>query len=152
MGRALEFEDLYRLSLVSDPNLSPDGTLVAYVVTKADAEADANQATIWATSTTDPAPRQVTNGPGDGSPRWTPDGRAILFLRAKDGKRQVWRLPIDGGEPAPVTTLEGGVTSFAVDPTGTRLAVGSVTDLDEEPDTDGKRPVVVDRLGYKSDG
>src|SRR3954453_16129160 len=130
MGRALELEDLYRLALVSDPNLSPDGTLVAYVVTKADAEADANQATIWMTSTTDPAPRQVTNGPGDGSPRWTPDGRAILFLRAKDGKRQGWPPPIRGGEPSPVPNPEGRVPSFALDPSGSRLAVGSVTDLD----------------------
>jgi dipeptidyl aminopeptidase/acylaminoacyl peptidase len=151
MGRALELEDLYRLTLVSDPNLSPDGNRVAYVVTRADEGSDANQASIWLASA-DGEPRALTNGPGDASPRWTPDGRALLFLRAKNGKRQVWRLPLDGGEPVAVTSLEGGVTSFALDPTGTRLALGSVIDLDDVPDKDGTRPVVVDRLGYKADG
>jgi dipeptidyl aminopeptidase/acylaminoacyl peptidase len=157
VGRALELEDVYRLTLISDPVLSPDGAHVVYVVTKADAEQDANQSCLWLVATDDDddggaAPRRLTNGPGDASPRWSPDGRSLLFVRPQDGKRQVWRLPVDGGEPEAVTSMENGVGSFAVDPSGTRLAVSSVVDLAEEPDKDGTRPVVVDRLGYKSDG
>ena len=81
MGRALELEDLYRLALVSDPNLSPDGRQVAYVVTKADEASDSNQASIWVVATEGGSdPRRLTNGPGDASPRWTPAGTALLFL------------------------------------------------------------------------
>ena len=153
MSRPLELDDLFSLRSAGDPQLSPDGTRVVFVVTRADEEADENLATLWLVDAEgDAAPRQLTNGPSDASPRWTPDGTAVLFVRKGPGaeRPQVWRLPLGGGEPTALTDLAGGVTSFVLAPEGDRLVATSIVDL--APDRPATAPVEVDRLGYKADG
>ena len=153
MTRPLEPEDLFALQLAGDPQLAPDGSGVVFVLTVADEDADENRSSLWLVATDGAsAPRRLTNGPADASPRWSPDGRAVLFVRKGAGEErpQVWRLPLDGGEPTAVTALAGGAASFASSPDGSRLIVSSLVDL--EPDRPPHAPVDVDRLGYKADG
>ena len=70
-------EDVYALTSVGDPRLSPDGRRVAYVVSRIDEEASAYRTAIWvATLDGSEEPRQFTAGErNDGSPRWSPAGR-----------------------------------------------------------------------------
>jgi dipeptidyl aminopeptidase/acylaminoacyl peptidase len=153
-ARALELDHLYRLQLVGDPQLSPDGTRVVFVQTVADRESDENRSSLWLVDVDgdDPEPRRLTNGPADAAPRWTPDGDAVLFVRKGAGadKAQVWRLPLHGGEPMAVTSLEQGVSSFVLSPDGSRLVVAALVDLAK--DRPAHAPVEVDRLQYQSDG
>jgi dipeptidyl aminopeptidase/acylaminoacyl peptidase len=155
--RPIDFDDLYRLPVAADPQLSPDGTDVVYVVTMADREADENRSALWLAAADGASPaRKITNGPADSAPRWTPDAGSILFLRkpsqgGAEARPQVFRLPRNGGEPVQLTALDGGVSSFAVSPDGNTLAVTSSVDLDP-PDQPKTAPVVTDRLGYKADG
>ena len=83
----------------SDPRLAPNGVNVAFVVTQLDVEADrvVNQIWLW----DGPDTRPITTGPGDTSPRWSPDGSQLAFLRrgSEPGSRsQIAVLPMAGGE------------------------------------------------------
>jgi dipeptidyl aminopeptidase/acylaminoacyl peptidase len=122
-----------RLARLSDPQVSPDGRRVAYVLRETDMEANRGRTDLWlldldaaagSARKTDAAPRRLTQHPAaDSSPRWAPDGRGLYFLSSRSGSSQVWYLGLAGGEAQPVTRLPLDVGSFEVSPRGDRLAV-----------------------------
>ncbi len=86
-GRPLTADDLFQFAIVSDPQLSPDGARIAYVVTRLDREADDYRAAIWLVPTAGGDPVQISRGTArDTTPRWSPDGTRIAFVsnRAPD--------------------------------------------------------------------
>ncbi|MDQ3780838.1 MAG: S9 family peptidase [Chloroflexota bacterium] len=79
-GRPLTADDLFQFAIVSDPQLSPDGARIAYVVTRLDREADDYRAAIWLVPTAGGDPVQISRGTArDTTPRWSPDGTRIAF-------------------------------------------------------------------------
>ncbi len=102
-------------------------------------------------------PVPFTSGQQDTAPKFSPDGRAIAFLRPDDGNTpQIWTIPTSGGEAVQLTRLTGGVVDFAWSPDARRMAVVSDVDPDRPPDghdpkTD-PRVRVVRRLRYRDDG
>lgn len=123
--RGFTAEDLVRLDRLSDPQLSPDGTKVAYVVRTTDVEANRGRTDLWLLDlrTRDAAPVRLTSHEAnDSSPRWSPDGTSIYFLSTRGGSSQVWRLPLGGGEAHAVTNLPVDVDNFELSPRGDRLA------------------------------
>ncbi len=147
--RACTIDDLLGLESLSDPRCSPDSRRAAVVVTRADREQDRNVTTIDVVDLASGERTALTQGPADRSPRWSPDGRWLAFLRGEDGPAQVWLLPIAGGEPHRLTELPLGVTELSWSPDGTRLAVAA-PELPEGAQPHD--PVVVTRLVSKSDG
>lgn len=147
--RACTIDDLLGLESLSDPQCSPDGRRAAVVSTRADRGQDRNVTTIDAVDLVSGERTPLTRGPADRSPRWSPDGRWLAFLRGEDGPAQVWLLPVGGGEPHRLTELPLGVTELAWSPDGTRLAVAA-PELPEGAQPHD--PVVVTRLVSKSDG
>ena len=87
--RPFRAEDLYRLKAIGDMDLSPDGRRVALVVTEADEEADRQSSSIWVVNVDGSTPpRRFTDGPGDTSPRWSPDGKRLAYIeRVTRGSR-----------------------------------------------------------------
>lgn len=119
-------DDLVRLKRVSDPQVSPDGRRVAFVVRETDMEADHGRTHLWLLDLTPSkaAPRQITQDlAGESNPRWAADGRTLYFLSARSGTSQVWRISLDGGEAQQVTDFPLEVATMKVAPTGNRLAV-----------------------------
>jgi dipeptidyl aminopeptidase/acylaminoacyl peptidase len=119
-------DDLVRLKRLSDPQVSPDGHYVAYVVAETDLEADKRRSDLWLIdlAAKDPAPRRLTQNPAnDSSPRWSADSKSLYFLSTRSGSSQVWRLQLGGGEATQVTDYPRDVGTLAVAPAGGRIAV-----------------------------
>ena len=160
--RPVVARDLLRLREVSDPQLSPDGGWVAYTVTTADTVRDRRDRDVWMTSWDGSRSVRVTSSPDqEHAARWSPDGRYLAFLSARQDPReadQLWLLDRAGGEAERVTDLPGGISEYAWAPDGHRIAlVASDPPQDSLPaagDSAGRRPkpIVVDRFVFKYDG
>src|SRR5262245_8577652 len=96
--RPMTLVDIAELKRVNDPQISPDGRFVTYMLSHADWRANRPVWQLWRQATAGGAPVQLTSAPnGDipGTTRWSPDGRSIAFGR--DG--QIMLVAADGGEP-----------------------------------------------------
>lgn len=96
--RALKASDRWLFRLPGDPQVSPDGSRVAFVVQRADRDADRVLTDIYIADVSGGEPRQLTNSGKDRSPRWSPDGKIIAFVSDREGKPQIWMIDITGGE------------------------------------------------------
>lgn len=161
--------DLLAVRQVSDPQVSPDGDWVAFVVRTSDLEEDRATSDLWMVGWDGARTLQLTHTEkeSESHPRWSPDNRFLGFLAARgdeDAKDQVWLLDRTGGEARQLTKLPGGVTDFAWSPDGKRLAL-IASDPDPEDPVPGatenekakeekktKAPIVIDRYQFKEDG
>src|SRR2546428_2576774 len=163
-ARFITEKDLFRFQWIADPQISPDGSQVAFVRITVDEKKDTYNTAIWSVATAAGAqPRRITNGPYDGMPRWSSDGKALAFLRAteKDGKAQptqIWLLPMNGSEPRALTTLSRAIDSIAWSPAGNTIAFTAATkpdDLQDEKKKDDEHESdvrVINQAVYRSNG
>ena len=159
MTRRQRIEDLTRFAVPEQPVLAPNGNQIVYVLSTIDARADRTVQCLWRVGAVAGEPAQLTRGPSDSAPAWSPDGSRIAFLRAQDGPAQVWLLPAAGGEPEQLTTLPLGAGAPVWSPDGTEIAFAAPVDLHAAAEEDDKArtdragaPIVADRLDYQSDG
>ncbi|MBK7368568.1 MAG: S9 family peptidase [Candidatus Eisenbacteria bacterium] len=122
-------DDILALRTVRDPQLSPDGTRIVYVVTTYSADSTRYQSDLWLGTLATGEQRRLTSAESDeDAPRWSPDGRTLAFLSDREAPgstakgRQIWTLPLDGGEAAPLTSVPSGVTRFEWFTNGASLA------------------------------
>src|SRR5258708_14648392 len=124
--RMVVADDLFRLRFVADPQISPDGTQVAYVVAWVDPADHTRYRSQLMLAQFDggSAPRALTSGHHrDTAPRWSPDGSSLAFVSDRDQARgQVFILPLQGGEPRQLTSLKRGPGAPVWSPNTDRLA------------------------------
>src|SRR6476469_2199137 len=109
-------EDIYNLKDVRDPQRSPDGKWVAYVVARAIKTDDKNDSDIWMASWDGSQEIQLTSSTdGESQPRWSPDNKFLSFVSSRQGAKdgQLWLMNRAGGEALKVTELRGGVSEYA---------------------------------------
>lgn len=121
--RPMTFDDVIAVKNVSDPQISTDGQWVVYVVTAVDMKENASNSDLWLAATKGGAPiRLTTSKKSDNQPRWSPDGRKIAFISAREEKPQIFLISPFGGEAEKLTDSKSGVQSFQWAPDGLRIA------------------------------
>jgi dipeptidyl aminopeptidase/acylaminoacyl peptidase len=123
--RPFTIEDLYRVQNVGDLSLSPDGRTLLFTVTVSDLPRGKRTTRIWMMDADGTNPRTLTQGTNDASPRFSPDGRTIAFVRESDGQSNLWLLPLGGGEPHQLTSISTGVADPLWSPDGKWIAFSS---------------------------
>src|ERR1700726_567811 len=169
--RPITVDDQFEIREVQDPQPSPDSQWVAYTVKTLSLKEDKSEERIWMVPFAGgDAVAMSAEGVSSSHPRWSPDGKYLAFLSARnEGKTQVWLLNRAGGEAQRLTDTPQDVDDFVWSPDSTRLVVilpdpseeelaaakikdkekeGAV-DKDKKPKT--KKPWVIDRLQFKTD-
>lgn len=159
-ARPYRIDDLDRIENVTNAQLSPDGQWVLYSVDSVDVAIDGRRSGIWLTRWEGGEPVRLTRATESAStPRWSPDGRWISFLRAGDGAArgsQLWLLDrTSSGEARRATDIPGGIGDYIWSPDSRRIAVSYREELPPRKDASGKEiagPWLVDRARFKEDG
>ena len=149
--RRIKIEDLRRFKFVSDPQINPSGSCIAFVVSTINYKDDKYERHIWTADTYTGKLVQFTQGPrSDTYPRWSPDGSKLLFLskrRELKKKTQLYVILADGGEAQLVINSEEDVSNPVWAPNSQDiLFIRKVWTQKKPDDTDVK---VVDRIKYK---
>jgi len=175
-ARPITIDDHFQIREVEGPRLSPDAQWVAYTVRSTSLKEDNSKQRIWMVSFAGGEAIPLTSEEvSSGHPRWSPDGKYLAFLSARnEGRTQVWLLNRAGGEAQRLTDTPQDVDSFEWSPDGKRLCLilrdATTEELaaakDKENDKeDGDKPAkvakekkhkaqkpwVIDRLQFKAD-
>src|ERR1700732_2560153 len=135
--RNITEKDLWDFVWIGDPQISPDGSRVAFVRVTVNEKKEGYNTSVWSVPTAGgEEPHQLTKGDHDSTPRWSPDGKYLLFLRAteKDGKPeepQLSILPMAGGDSFSFTDLPKGAGNPVWSPDGKMIAFTSDTNADD---------------------
>jgi dipeptidyl aminopeptidase/acylaminoacyl peptidase len=173
--RPITIEDRFQLREVQDPQVSPDAQWVAYTVRTSSLKDDKHEERIWmvAMAGGDPIPL-TAEGVSSSHPRWSPDGKYLALLSARnEGKTQVWLLSLAGGEAQRLTDTAQDVDDFVWSPDSRRLCLvlrdptqeelAAAKDKAKDGESDEKpaqakekkpkaqKPWVIDRLQFKVD-
>ena len=152
--KALQPGDLSFLRWAGDAQLSPDGDQVAWVESALDLEHDRPVTNIMVAPSAGGAPRRFTEGPGDGAPRWSPDGRYLAYVSVIDGSPALHLAPLAGGVPLRVDT-PGSVSFVSWSASGDSLVL-VVTVIADKPATDDPKiknaPKLVRGMANRLDG
>ncbi|PYJ20162.1 MAG: S9 family peptidase [Verrucomicrobia bacterium] len=143
--RSITEKDLFDFVWIGDPQISPDATRVAFVRVTVNEKKEGYNTSIWSVPVAGgEEPHQLTKGEHDSAPRWSPDGKYLLFLRAteKDGKPeppQLSILPMAGGDSFAFTDLPKGASNPVCAPDGKTIAFISETNADDLAKQERKR-------------
>jgi len=123
-SRIFEGRDLFSLEVASDPQISPDGTKIAYVRRAGDIMTDRMRATIWLIDIGSGQQMPIAAGPGSHSqPRWSPDGKRLAYISSQEGGgAQLFVRWMESGEAVRITGLPDTPSGIAWSPDGRRIA------------------------------
>src|SRR5215469_1345459 len=99
-------EAMMKIHRISEPQLSPDGKMVAFTVQDIDLPNNTKPKQIWVVPVSGGAPQQITrDGSMNERPRWMSDSKQIVYVSNRSGDSQVWMMDSDGGNSRQITTL-----------------------------------------------
>ncbi|UCH56683.1 MAG: PD40 domain-containing protein, partial [Candidatus Bathyarchaeota archaeon] len=154
MVRKLQIDDLAGFVAVSDPQISPSLDKVAFVTVRADKERDDYESIIWVVNKSDGRPVRFLSGGKDRHPRWSPEGRQLLFVSdrgLKEGEKGagLWVSPVYGGEPRLIVRIEKGIGDPRWSADGGKVFfVSGVGEEDEEVRVIDSIPIWFDAMGF----
>ncbi len=156
--RGITPSDIYRMRFISDPQVSPDGKWVAYVLSSPDSVKDKSDTDIWMISWDGKESIKLTaSKERESKPRWTPDGKYLTFLssRYETKKSQIWRMDRRGGEAEKLTDLKYSISDYVWSPDSKKIAL-IIKDQESKEEEEKKdktaKPIMIDRYHFKADG
>lgn len=166
--RNITEKDMFDFAWVGDPQVSPDGSTVAFVKVTVNAQKTGYDTSIWAVSTSgNDEPHRLTSTNRDTSPRWSPDGKFLTFVRVteKDGRPdtpQLFMLSMAGGDSWQYTSIPRGAGGPGWSPDGKWIAFGNGQNGEEVARAGKPAPTpqdghesdvrVITRAQYRNDG
>ncbi len=125
--RNITEKDLFSFNWIADPQISPDGSRVAFVRVTVNDKKDNYNTSIWTVSPATGETHQLSSGTRDSSPRWSPDGKYLVFVRVteKEGRPdvpQLFMLAMAGGDSFQFTTVARGAGQPQWSPDGKLIA------------------------------
>ena len=145
--RPITEQDLFDFVWVANPQVSPNGTHVAFTRVTVDAKRTGYETSIWiaATNGKEDAVR-MTNGKHDAEPRWSFDSKQLVFVRGgekdetgKPKPAQLALLSLGGGEARIITDLPKGAGNPVWSPDAKRIAFVSSTTQDDMQKAERKK-------------
>jgi dipeptidyl aminopeptidase/acylaminoacyl peptidase len=128
-ARPFMIDDLLKIRRVSDPQISPDGRWIAYAIADTDKAANKRTTQIYLISTDGGEPRGITSDKQSShSPRWSPDGKRLAFVSARDGESQIWTVELAGAGTGPlkkISSISTGADGPVWSPDGKWIAFTS---------------------------
>ncbi|HSQ58215.1 MAG TPA: S9 family peptidase, partial [Gemmata sp.] len=136
--RPMTIDDLFAFKRVGAPEISPDGKFVAYQVGTVNMKENKVTTAIWIAATDGKTPpKQLLDPEGkkDTAPRWSPDGKQIMFESNRSGSMQLWIVPAEGGEPKQITNISTEAADAIWSPDGKSIAFVSAVypEFSEKP-------------------
>ena len=162
--RNITEKDLFDFSWVGDPQVSPDGSTVTFVRVNVNSAKTNYDTSVWTVPTSGTGePRRLTSGNRDSTPRWSPDGRFLAFVRSAEApgsSPQIYLLPMTGGEAFQLTNVPRGAGGPIWSPDGKWIAFGSNANAEDiakqgkppSPDARDSDVRVITRAVYRADG
>lgn len=133
----IKVTDMLKIKQISGVTMSPDGSKVAFVVNNIEPDGDTkweyryqNQLYIAHTDGSAP-PKAITAKESASQPSWSPDGKQLAFVRAIEGKPQIFVLSFDGGEAVQYTKHKYGAGSPKWSPDGKKILFSASIGLKE---------------------
>ena len=148
---------VYGFTSASDPQISPDGSRIAYVLGRVSRDDEKAESQVWLMNRDGSNRRQLTfGGKASGLPRWSPDGAALAFVSDRVETAGLFVLPMQGGEAREVTRHPGRIAELDWAPDGSRIAFTAPFDPanpgGDKPKPGAPPPVrVTSRIDYKQD-
>ncbi len=155
--------DVFEMEFASDPQIAPDGKRVVYVRNFMDIMKDRKRSNLWIVDTDGSDHRPLTTGnQNHRSPRWSPDGKKLLYVSGEDGSSQLYVRWMDTGQTAKITNLTNGPGGLAWSPNGKWIAFSMLVPAKPEPlakmppkpeGAEWAKPAkVIQKLVYRADG
>lgn len=159
----LDYMDVFQLEWISDPQISADGQKIIYARNYNDVMADQSYSNLWTVNFDGSDNRPLTTGNrNDFSPRWSPDGKKILYKSNKNGSVQLYLRWLDNGAEAKLTNLKKSIGNAQWSPDGKQIAFNSFVEEKPTPLVTlpsppagakwAATPKYIDDMTYRSDG
>jgi dipeptidyl aminopeptidase/acylaminoacyl peptidase len=163
-SRTFTGSDLFSLQYAADPQIRPDGRVIAYTRVANNIMTDRAQQSIWSIDTETGAQSPLVTAPGSHhSPRWSPDGTRLAYVSTSDqGAPQLYVRWLDGNRAAKLAELTRAPDSLSWSHDGRRLAITMFAP--DEPAKLGQAPAkpegaqwgdplqVITDITYRADG
>ncbi len=128
-NRIFTGEDLFDIAIASDPQISPDGSSIAYVRRQNDIMSDRAVSSIWMIDVASGEETPFAGRSGAAfAPRWSPDGTRVAFVSTEGGSAQLWVKWVGSGEAVRLTGLPNSPSSITWAPDGHSIAYTMLVD------------------------
>jgi dipeptidyl aminopeptidase/acylaminoacyl peptidase len=127
-SHVFEGRDIFSLQCVTDPQIRPDGHVVAYVRVAYDIMTDRPRRSIWLVDTDTGIQTPLATGPGSSySPRWSPDGKRLVYVASEGGRSQLFVRWMQAEQAARITDLTETPENLQWSPDGRSIAFVMMT-------------------------